>query len=236
MAQVLLQHQIPFRYVLSDRLTGPGGLDGLSLLVLPHVLPISDSTARQIRAFVENGGGLLATGRSSLYDEGMRQRTDYALADLFGVSFSRELEESHADAAHFNASGRVCLVPGEWGLEHPDGHLCSSIPPERIARIVRLALPPAALPEVLSPAPHVGCAYRQTADGRQILGLINYADTPVRKIRVILPGRPREVRIAVFGAEADGATVTCPDGRRAVTLPLLEAEAFIQWKPTNQCE
>ncbi len=229
MAQALLQNQIPFCYVLSDRLAGPGGLDGLSLLVLPHVLPMSETTTRHIRAFVENGGGLLATGRTSLYDEGMRQRTDYALADLFGVSFSRELEESHADAVHFSASGRVCLVPGEWGLEHPDGHLCSSIPPERIARIVRLALPPAALPEVLSPALHVGCAYRQTADGRQVLGLINYADIPVRNVQVILPGRPSEVRIAVFGAEADGATVTCPDGRCAVTVPLLEAEAFIHW-------
>ena len=232
MAQVLLQHQIPFRYVLSDRLTGPGGLDGLSLLVLPHVLPMAQATAEQIRAFVEKGGGLLATGRSSLYDEGMRQRSDYALADLFGVSFSRELEESHADAAHVNMSRCVCLMPGEWGLKHPDGRSCSSIPPERIARMIRQMIPPTALPEVFSPAPHVGCAYRQTADGRHVLGLINYADNPVRNIRVILPDRPEGICIAVFGAEADGVAVTCPDGRQVVTLPMLEAEAFIGWKPT----
>lgn len=133
MAQVLLQHQLPFRYVLSDRLDGRGGLDGLALLVLPHVLPMAHATAEQIRTFVKNGGGLLATGRTSLYDEVMRQRTDYALADLFGVSFSRELEESHAHAAHYSQSRRVCLLPGEWGLEHPDGRPCSSIQPERIA-------------------------------------------------------------------------------------------------------
>jgi hypothetical protein len=232
MAQVLLQHQLPFRYVLSDRLDGPGGLEGLSLLVLPHALPMADSTARQIRAFAEEGGGLLATGRTSLYDEAMRQRTDYALADLFGVSFSRELEESHAHAAHYNESRRVCLLPGEWGLEHPDGRLCSSIQPERIARIIRAALPPAALPEVLSPAPHVACAYRHTAAGQHVLGLVNYADNPVRNIRVIFPSPPAAISAATFGAEIDCDPEPCANGQWAVTLPLLEAEAFLQWPPT----
>lgn len=233
MAQALLQNQIPFRYVLSDRLTEPGGLEGLSLLVLPHILPISDSSVQQIRTFVENGGGLLATGRTSLYDESMRQRSDYALAELFGVSFSRELEESHADAAHFNSDGRVCLVPGEWGLEHPDGRSCSSITPERLARIIRQMIQPTALPEVFSPAPHVGCAYRQTAEGKHVLGLINYADNPVRNIRVTLPGCPEGVHIDVLNSAIAVAHEPGPDGRLVVTLPLLEAEAFISWEPTE---
>jgi hypothetical protein len=232
MAQVLLQHQLPFRYVLSDRLDGRSGLEGLALLILPHVLPMARATVEQIHAYVESGGSLLATGRTSLYDESMRQRTDYALADLFGVSFSRELEDSHAHAAHYNTSRRVCLLPGEWGLEHPDGRPGSSILPERIARIIRVALPPAALPEVLSPAPHVACAYRHTAAGQHVLGLVNYADNPVRNIRVIFPSPPAAISAATFGAEIDCDPEPCAHGRWAVTLPLLEAEAFIQWNPT----
>ena len=38
-----------------------------------------------VRKFVENGGSLIATGESSLYDEWGDPRPDFALADLFGV-------------------------------------------------------------------------------------------------------------------------------------------------------
>lgn len=228
-AQVLMQHQIPFRYVFSDRLGEQGGLDGLSMLILAHVLPMSDATAQKIRDFVEKGGALLATGRSSLYDESMRQRKEYALADLFDVSFSRELEKSLAHSVHYNKSGRVCLLPAEWGLEHPDGRPCSNISPERIVGVIKLILPKGSLPDVLSPAPHVGCTYRQTASGKKILGLINYADEPVHNIRIVLPEVPEKVDIINCEAEQQETVEICPEGSCVVTLRSLRIESFLQW-------
>ncbi|NLF01851.1 MAG: hypothetical protein GX601_12825, partial [Anaerolineales bacterium] len=43
-----------------------------------------------IRAYVREGGRLLATGRTSLLDEHGRPRPDFGLADVFGVSLARD--------------------------------------------------------------------------------------------------------------------------------------------------
>ena len=112
--QLLLQNQIPFRYILGDRLAKQ--LDeSVKLLVLPHVLPVSDAQAAAVRAFVKNGSRVLATGRTSLYDEKMRQRRDYALAGVFGVSFSRDAEDAQGAALHRNPENGCTLVRGAWG-------------------------------------------------------------------------------------------------------------------------
>jgi hypothetical protein len=56
-----------------------------AVLILPNLGALSDKQAAAIRRFVEGGGGLIATGQTSLYDEWGDPRHDYALADIFGV-------------------------------------------------------------------------------------------------------------------------------------------------------
>ena len=56
-------------------------------LILPNIAALSDEQCRQLRAFVERGGSLVATYETSLYDEWGARRKDFGLADLFGVSF-----------------------------------------------------------------------------------------------------------------------------------------------------
>jgi hypothetical protein len=53
--------------------------------VLPNLAAMSDSQADAVRKFVTRGGGLLATGVSSLYTERGDVRRDFALADIFGA-------------------------------------------------------------------------------------------------------------------------------------------------------
>ena len=57
------------------------------VLVLANAASLSDAQLDVIREYVRNGGGLVATGETSLYDEMGRRRQDFGLADLFGVSY-----------------------------------------------------------------------------------------------------------------------------------------------------
>lgn len=66
---------------------GMAGLANFKVLILPAAAALSDGQVTAIRAFVRAGGGLVATGESSLCDELGRPRPDFALADLFGVSY-----------------------------------------------------------------------------------------------------------------------------------------------------
>jgi len=56
------------------------------LLILPSVMAMSEESVEIIRQFVKNGGNVLATFDTSLYDEEGKCRKDYALSDVFGVS------------------------------------------------------------------------------------------------------------------------------------------------------
>ena len=58
-----------------------------AVVVLANAAALSDSQVAALRAYVRAGGGLVATGETSLGDELGRPRRDFALADLFGVVY-----------------------------------------------------------------------------------------------------------------------------------------------------
>lgn len=60
----------------------------LKMLVLPNAACISGEHMDIIREYVKNGGGLIASDRTSLYDEAGRQRADFGLRDMFGCSYT----------------------------------------------------------------------------------------------------------------------------------------------------
>ena len=90
---------------------GPPGR--FKTLILPNIAALSDEQCRQLRAFVERGGGLVATYETSLYDERGERRADFGLADLFGVSF-----RGSADGPMRNAYLRLEADP-RTGRRHP---------------------------------------------------------------------------------------------------------------------
>lgn len=60
---------------------------GFKVLCLANEVGITDQQAEAVRQFVVDGGGLIATGETSLYDQNGQRRPDFALKDVFGVSY-----------------------------------------------------------------------------------------------------------------------------------------------------
>ena len=58
------------------------------VLILPNAAALSNAQVATIREFVQNGGGLVATCETSLFDELGHPRPNFALADLFGVDYA----------------------------------------------------------------------------------------------------------------------------------------------------
>jgi hypothetical protein len=80
------EEHLPLTLLNDWDLDGPT-LARYGVVVLANAAALSDAQAAAVRAYVEAGGGLVATGETSLCDELGRPRRDFALADLFGVSY-----------------------------------------------------------------------------------------------------------------------------------------------------
>jgi hypothetical protein len=87
----LIEARIPFEMV-NDQLLDEEHTRPFKTLILPNIAALSDHQCRQLREFVQRGGGLVATHETSLYDEEGKRRQDFGLADLFGACYAGGLE------------------------------------------------------------------------------------------------------------------------------------------------
>jgi hypothetical protein len=81
---ILGKMKIPYRVITE---TSPS-LDGLKTLIVNNVAYLSPAEIERIRAFVRDGGTLIATGITSLYDLYGNSAGDFQLADVLGVNFT----------------------------------------------------------------------------------------------------------------------------------------------------
>lgn len=81
--QALTRARIPYVLVHADDLDRDAA--GLKTLILPNLGILTDAQITAVRAFVTRGGGLIATGATSLFDPWGDARRDFALADVLGV-------------------------------------------------------------------------------------------------------------------------------------------------------
>src|SRR5690242_4850187 len=72
---------------------------------------MSDAQIAAVRKFVEQGGGLIASGPTSLYDPSGQPRGDAGLADLFGVSSIKSVPASQRTRADRTAHSYLRLSP-----------------------------------------------------------------------------------------------------------------------------
>jgi hypothetical protein len=91
----------------------PESLARYRVLVLANAAALSEAQARAVREYVKNGGGLVATCDTSLFDELGRRRPDFALADLFGVSYRGRLGAPEKRAA-LDANFAVTVDESYW--------------------------------------------------------------------------------------------------------------------------
>ena len=91
MYHAMVEGGIPFDMV-NDMLLDEDHLKQYKLLILPNIALLSDRQCGQLRKFVQSGGSIVATFETSLYDEEGRRRPDFALGDLFGVTYDGGVE------------------------------------------------------------------------------------------------------------------------------------------------
>jgi hypothetical protein len=106
MYQALVEEHLPFEMV-NDKMLDAEHLKALKLLILPNIAALSDDQCRQLKEFVNSGGSLVATFETSLYDEEGHPRTDFGLADIFGVSVGEGMASATVEGPMRNSYLRI---------------------------------------------------------------------------------------------------------------------------------
>lgn len=113
-SQTLIQDRLLFDIIFDEDLEN---LSKYRALFLPDSESLSDGQIELIQKFVMNGGGLVATELTSLYNERRKRRRNFGLKDLFGVSDaldgSRSPDALLSDGAVSSRAGkgRVVYLP-----------------------------------------------------------------------------------------------------------------------------
>ncbi len=96
-ASRLIQAHLPFEVITKASLSQ---LQHCRILILPNVNMMDENECETIRGWVQAGGGLIATGGTSIVDKLGRKHSDFMLADVFGVSL---VEANWSNRNHYIA-------------------------------------------------------------------------------------------------------------------------------------
>ncbi|OAQ38021.1 hypothetical protein A5893_16795 [Pedobacter psychrophilus] len=113
--QSLIQGKVPFDVIFDEQLKN---LSKYKVLVLADQESLSDDKLELVRNFVKNGGGLVATEHTSLYNEWHLRKIAFGLNDLFKIDppewQKRSLPEDILKInvlKHQAGKGRVVYIP-----------------------------------------------------------------------------------------------------------------------------
>jgi hypothetical protein len=93
---VLMENHIPHDFLLDDHIAEQK-LGKYKLIILPNVKCLSEREIGLIKKFVSQGGKLIATYSSSLFDEKGIELKNYGLSELFGVDYAGKRENTKSD-------------------------------------------------------------------------------------------------------------------------------------------
>ncbi|MBI3852054.1 MAG: beta-galactosidase [Verrucomicrobia bacterium] len=191
--QTLIQSRVPFGLVFEQRLRD---VSHYKALVLADQDALSDEQVAQIRRFVAQGGGLVATEDTSRLTDWRTRRNGSALADLYGSNRVVYLPRIEAAAPAPAAQMSYYIPNALWKLPHNADALLAAV---KQAAGGKLSV------EMEAPAWVVAELADQPATGTRLLHLINFKyQEPLRDL-------PVKVRLPQ-GARFREAVVETPDG------------------------
>jgi hypothetical protein len=236
--QGLWQSRIPFGIVF-DR-----NLDDLSahrVVLLANQDALSDAAVAKLKAFVEAGGGLVATDSTGARDDWRRQREVNALTEVFG------LRPGPAPARLAVGNGRVAYLPKlEAPTEFRTGealrgsHADTALPPRNwkdVEAALRWAAGGAFRFSVSAPKP-VAAEFRQgPTPADRVVHLMNFAEEPVRgQIRVEMADEGRDWSLQLLSPDplpTQTPTVKRARGRVSFALPAIGLYTACVLRPTT---
>jgi len=90
--QIVIRNHLPYDFILDQHIAFDH-LRRYKAIILPNVICLSKSQCDAIRTYVNNGGSILATYQTSLCTPGRGKRKDFALKDVFGAGYLKDLGE-----------------------------------------------------------------------------------------------------------------------------------------------
>jgi hypothetical protein len=97
---VLIENHIPHDFIADDQISQQK-LANYKLIILPNVKCLSDNEITLLKAYVANGGNLLSTYETSLFNENGLKRADFGLSEVFGCQFTGEKVNTRKDFYQF---------------------------------------------------------------------------------------------------------------------------------------
>jgi hypothetical protein len=112
---------IPYKVVVDEDLVDINGnvqdlTKKVHTLILPNNYSMSAEACAAVRNFVSNGGTLIATGQTSLYDENGNIQSNFGLADVFGCNYTGNIS---ATTGMFTILSANTVIPGFSGINQP---------------------------------------------------------------------------------------------------------------------
>ena len=117
----LNQAWIPTDIIWAETLS-PDKLKRYRVLVMSAARIVTGEQAKMLRDWVADGGTLIASGTTSLYDDWAREQKEYRLADLFGVSYAGhagEADPAKCDTTYWKMGNLEPAEKVKFGLD-PD--------------------------------------------------------------------------------------------------------------------
>ena len=100
--------------VINDWNLTTADLAKYKVLILPNTASLDDAQAEAIRQFVKDGGGLVASLDTGLFDEYGSPRKGFALGDLFGVEYRGLADSARAAKDEIDVNFAKAIGPDYW--------------------------------------------------------------------------------------------------------------------------
>ena len=94
--RLLAENHYQYGFV-SDKLLTAEKLREFRVLFMPNVAALSDRHLMLIKDWVNQGGKLISSYKTSLYDDNGAARKDFGLGDVFGVSYLNQIVDTEMD-------------------------------------------------------------------------------------------------------------------------------------------